>query len=51
MWTVARGYLRAPLCDVFVDLFDEIGDFLRCFLGGDGGIDERICAAFVRAKR
>ena len=27
VWTVARGYLRAPLCDVFVDLFDEIGDF------------------------
>ena len=24
---VARGYLRALLCDVFVDLFDEIGDF------------------------
>ena len=27
MWTVARGYLRAPLCDVFADLFDEIGVF------------------------
>ena len=27
VWTVARGYLPAPLCDVFVDLFDEIGDF------------------------
>ena len=26
MWTVARGYLRASLCSVFVDLFDEIGD-------------------------
>ena len=29
MWTVARGYLRAPLCDVFVDLFDEIGHFYK----------------------
>ena len=26
MWTVARGYLRASLYSVFVDLFDEIGD-------------------------